>query len=127
VNNAPARQVIRKVPPRRLAAIKTLNRDDWRVRLGSVLAKICSQLLKLQFQLIDKPLAALGARAEHLALHLCDHQLKVLDHRHSARQLRARLDQRYLQRILVVGKIRSRVHAQYCSTIALIRGIKSDA
>jgi hypothetical protein len=99
----------------------TLNCDARRLRLSSVLANTCSQLLKLQFQLIDEPLAALRARAEHLALHLGDHQLKVLDHRHSTRQLRARLDQRYLQRILVVGKIGSRVHAQHCSTIALIR------
>jgi hypothetical protein len=58
VNDARARQVIRKVAPRRLAALKTLNGDDWRFRLGSVLASICSQLLELQFQLIDEPLAA---------------------------------------------------------------------
>jgi len=42
VNDAPTRQVIRKVPPRRLVAIKTLNRDDRRFRLGSVLANTCS-------------------------------------------------------------------------------------
>src|SRR5262249_39801783 len=77
---------------------------------------------------IEEPLAALGARAEHLALHLGDHQLKVLDHRLGAGQLGARLDQRCLERILVVGKkIGSCGHAQHCSTIALIRGMESDA
>jgi hypothetical protein len=37
--------------------------------------------LELQFHLIDEPLAAFGARSEHLALHLGDHQLQMLDQR----------------------------------------------
>ncbi len=82
-------------------------------------------ILKLQFQLLDEPLAALRARTEHLALHLGDHQLKMRNHRFGAGQLGARVDQRGLQRILVVGDmIGSRDHAQHRSTIALIRGIK---
>ena len=120
---------IGKVPPRRLAPREALQPAT---RAASALAVILrrsrGQFLELQFQLIDEPLAALGARSEHLALHLGDHQLKVLDQRLGARQLGARLDQRRLQRILVVGKmIGSRDHAQHSSTIALIRAHKSDA
>ena len=37
------------------------------------------QFLELQFHLVEKPLAAPGARPEHLALHLGDYQLKVFD------------------------------------------------
>jgi hypothetical protein len=119
----------REVPPRRrLAMRKSSNLDARRLNLGGILAEAGSQFLKLQFHLIEEPLAALGARAEHLALHLGDHQLKVLDHRLGAGQLCARLDQRCLERILVVRKkIGSCGHAQHCSTIALIRGAKSDA
>ena len=91
---------------------------------GLVLAGRRGQFLKLQFQLIDEPLAALGARTEHLALHLGDHQLQVLDQRLRARELGARLDQRRLQRIVVVGKmIGCPSHGGDTSTIALIRAI----
>jgi hypothetical protein len=51
--------------------------------------------------------------------------LKVRDHCFGAGQLGARLEQRCLQRILVVGEmIGSRNHAQHAGTIALIRGNK---
>jgi hypothetical protein len=59
---------------------------------------------------------ALGARAEHRPLHLGDHQLQVLDHRLGAGQLGARLEQRRLQGILVVGDI-GRRHERNCITI----------
>jgi hypothetical protein len=55
--------------------------------------------------LIEQALAALRARAKHLALHLGDHQLKVLDQRLGAGQLGVRLDQRRLQRLLVIRKM----------------------
>jgi hypothetical protein len=51
---------------------------------------------ELQFQLIDEPLAALGARTELLALHLRDYQLQMRDQRLRTRELGARLDL-YLQ------------------------------
>jgi hypothetical protein len=78
----------------------------------------------LQLQLIDAPLAALGARTEYLALHLRDHQLQVLDQRFRARELGARLDQRRLQRSCVLGKmIRCPNHDCDTSTITLIRAM----
>jgi hypothetical protein len=50
--------------------------------------------LELQFQLIDEPLTALGARAVLLAPHLRDHQLQMVDQRLRAHELGLRLDQR---------------------------------
>jgi len=57
-------QVVGKVPPRRLAPHEALNRNSCRLRPGSVLAVRRSQFLKLQFHLIEEPLAPLGARVE---------------------------------------------------------------
>jgi hypothetical protein len=73
VNDPTARQIGRKVPPRRLAPGKALHLDTRRLRLRLILSRCRGQLLELQFQLIDEPLAALRARTEHLALHLRDH------------------------------------------------------
>jgi len=66
------------------------------VLLGLDLVFSCrrSQFLQLQFHLVEQPLAALRARAEVLALHLGDYQLKMLDQRRRTGELRARLDQR---------------------------------
>jgi len=76
--------------------------------------------------LIDKSLTALGARPEHLALHLRDHQLQVLDQRLGAGELGACFDQRRLERIFVVRKMISRrPHELDCSTIAADSQIKS--
>jgi hypothetical protein len=94
------------------------------LRLRLILSRCRGQLLELQFQLIDQPLAALGARTEHLALHLCDHQLQVLNQRLGAHQLGTRLDQRRLQRGGILGKMIGTLdHARDTSTIALIRAI----
>ncbi len=124
MNEAAARQLIGNVAPRRLAPREALNLDLRRLGLDGILCGRRGQFLELQFQLIDQPLTALGARPEHLALHLGDHQLQVLDQRLSARELGARLDQRRLQCILVVGKmIRGPSHDFHCSTITPIRAI----
>src|ERR1700730_13733532 len=68
MNNAPTRQIGRKAAPRRLAPREAPHLDARRFCLGLVLSQCCGQLLQLQFQLIDEPLAALGARTELLAL-----------------------------------------------------------
>ena len=104
VNNPPTRQIGRKVAPRPLAPREALHVDARRLSLRLVLARRRSQLLELQFQLIYEPLAALGTRTEHRALHLLDHQLQVRDQRFRARQLGARLYQRRLQRRRVLGR-----------------------
>src|SRR6266849_10453640 len=52
VNDTPARQVIGKIPPRRLAPRKATNLDARGLQLGSILAEPRSKLLKLQFHLI---------------------------------------------------------------------------
>jgi hypothetical protein len=75
VNDPTARQIGRKVPPRRLAPREALHLDVRRLRLRLILSRCRGQPLELQFQLIDEPLAAFRARTEHLALHLGDHQL----------------------------------------------------
>jgi hypothetical protein len=109
-------------------AHEALHGDARCVRLGLVLARRRGQFLKLQFQLVDEPLAALGARTELLALHLGDHQLKVLDQRLRSHELGARLDQRRLQRVGIFGKVIScPSHRGDTSTIALIRCDKSCA
>ena len=105
VNDAPARQIGGKVAPRRLTPREALHLDVLRLRLRLFLALGRSQLLELQLQLINEPLTALGARTEHLALHLFDHQLLVLDHRLRARELGARLNQCCLQRSDLFGKM----------------------
>ena len=87
VDNPPARQIGGKVPPRRLLPREALHLDARRLRLRLILPRSRGQLLELQFHLVDQPLAALRARTEHLALHLGDHQLQVLDQRLFARGL----------------------------------------
>jgi hypothetical protein len=124
VNDAPTRQIGRKVAPRRRATLEAPYLDGLRLGFRRVLSGSRSQLLELQFQLIDEPLAALGARTEPLALHLGDHQLQVLDQRLRAGELGARLDQRRLQRVGVIGKvIGSPGHDCDASIITLIRAI----
>ncbi len=86
VDDAPARQIGGKVAPRRLAPREALHLDARRLGLRLILSRSRGELLELQFQLIDEPLAALGARTEHLALHLRDHQLQMLDQRLGARR-----------------------------------------
>jgi hypothetical protein len=49
-----------------------------------ILCGSCFQLLKLQFQLIDQPRAALGGDAVFVAPQLGDLQLQFLDHRFRA-------------------------------------------
>jgi hypothetical protein len=109
VNNAPAWQIGGKVAPRRLAPREALHLHPR--RLGLILPRSRGELLELQFQLIDHSLTALGARPEHLALELGDHQLQVLDQGLRAGELGACLDQCRPQRIHVVGElVRCRRH-----------------
>ena len=120
MNDAPARQVIGKVAARLRAPHELLRR--FAGGPGFLLARRCGQFFKLEFELIDQALAALGARAEQLALHLGDHQLQVLDQGLGAGQLGARLDQRGFQRILVVrNMINCRRHKLIESQSSLIR------
>lgn len=133
MNDPPARQICGEVASRRRAPRKTLHLDARRLGLRLILARGRRQLLKLQFQLIDEPLAALGARSEHLALHLGDHQLKVLDEGVGAGELGVRFgelgmrfDERRLERIHVVGELfRCRRHERNCTTNNVIRASKS--
>ncbi len=97
--------MIGKVPPCRLAPHEALDLDARRLDLRLVFRCGRGQLLELQLHLIDEPLAALGARTEHLALHLGDHQLQLLDQRLGAHEFGARFDQRRLQRNRVLGKM----------------------
>ena len=106
MNDAPARQVIGKVAARLRAPHELLRR--FAGGAGFLLARRCGQFFKLEFELIDQALAALGARAEQLALHLGDQQLQMFDQSLGAGQLGARLDQCSLQRILVFGNVISR-------------------
>ena len=105
VNDAPPRQVIGKVPARRWAPREALNPDAGALRLGLILSRRRNQFLELQLHLVDQPLATLGARTEALALHLGDHQLKMLDQRRRAGEPGARFRQRRLERIYVVGEL----------------------
>src|SRR5882724_7876600 len=100
----------------------TMRRYAGRLARGRILARGRRQFLELQFQLIEQALAALGTRAEQLALHLGDHQLQVLDQGLGAGEFGARLDQRSLQRILVVrNMINCRRHKSIESQSPLIR------
>ena len=126
VNDAPSRQVSREVPACRRPPHEALNLDTGRLCLGLVLAGRRGQFLELQLHLVEQPLAALGARAEELTLHLGDHQLKMLDQRHGAGQLGARFRQRRLQRIHVVGqRIRRVRHARMESRDAALVTLRS--
>ena len=126
VNNPSARQIGRKVAPRPRAPREALHVDARRLGLRRVLARRRRQLLELQFQLINEPLAALGARTKHRALHLLDHQLQMRDQRFRARQLGTRLNQRRLQRRRVLGKmIRRLSHDRDDSTVTPICAINS--
>jgi hypothetical protein len=93
VNDAPARQIGRKVAPRRRPPREALHLDARRPGLRLILARRRSQLLKLQLELIEQTLAALRAWTKNLPLHLGDHQLQMLDQRLCADELGARLDQ----------------------------------
>jgi hypothetical protein len=73
--------MFRKIPTHSLAPREALNLDARCLGLRLIFPLSRSQLFELQFHLIDQPLAALAARTEHLALHLGDHQLQMLDQR----------------------------------------------
>ena len=75
MNDAPPWQMVRKVAARRLAPGEACT---WTLAASALLslARSCGKLLELQFRLIEKPLTALGARAEHLALHLGNRQCR---------------------------------------------------
>src|SRR4051812_37135811 len=62
------------------------------------------QFVELQLQLVEQSLAALRAWPEVLALHLRNRELELLDQRLRAGELRARLDQRCLERFHVIGE-----------------------
>jgi hypothetical protein len=122
MDDTPARQIGGKVAPSGRAPREATHLDARRLGLGLILCSGRGQFLELQFQLIDEPLAARRTRTEHLALHLRDHQLQVLDQRMGTSELGARLDQSRLQRGHVVGKLFGALsHARDTSTIALIR------
>ena len=122
MHNPPAWQVIGEVPPCCPASSEAMHLDPRRLSLLLILPGSRTELLELQFQLIDEPLAALGARTKHLPLHLGDHQLQVLDQCLGTNELGARLDQCRPQRKGVVGQMISALdHARDSSTIALIR------
>jgi hypothetical protein len=125
MDNPPTRQVIGKVPPRTVAPREALNLDVCGRGFGRFFPGRCGQFLKLQLHLIDQTLAALGSRAKSLALHLGNHQLKMLDHRLRTRELGARFDQRCFERFYIVGKlVRGRRHGGNCTTIDVIRRSK---
>ena len=68
MHDAPARQVDREFPAR-LGPREALHRDAGRLGLlGYILAGRRGEFLQLQFQLIERALAALRARAKQLAL-----------------------------------------------------------
>ena len=128
MDDTPARQIGGKVAPRGRAPREATHLDARRLGLGLILCSGRGQFLELQFQLIDEPLAALGARTELVTLHLDDHQLQVLNQRSRSHELGARLDQRCLQRVGIFGKMIScPSHRGDTSTIALIRANKSCA
>jgi hypothetical protein len=81
-----------EVPARRRAPREARDCDLHRRGLRVILRDCRGQLLELQLQLIEEPLATLGARTEHLALHLGDHHLQLLDQRLGAHQPGARFD-----------------------------------
>jgi hypothetical protein len=90
--------------------------------LASSFAGRRGQFLQLQFELIEQSLAALRARAEQLSPHLGDHQLQMFDQSFGAGQLRARLEQSSLQRVLVFRKLIScRCHTAIRSQSSVIR------
>ena len=103
-HDAPARQVVGKIAAR-LGPREALHRNTGGLGLGLSLARRGRQFFELQFELIDQALTAFGARAEQLALHLGDQELQVLDQGLGTRQLGAGLDQRSLQRIVIVGNM----------------------
>jgi hypothetical protein len=93
-----------QVAARRLGAGEALHLDAGSFHLGSILGRCSGQFLELQLHLIEQALGALGARAEQLALHLRDQELQMFDQCLGAGELGARLDQRGLERIGVIGK-----------------------
>ena len=121
VHDPSTRQMVREVPTCGLASRKALNLDRRAIGLGLVFAHRRGQLLELEFQLIEQTLTALRARSIHRALHLRDHQLKMLDQRFRTRQPGACFDQRGLERIGVVG---NRIH-RHAPTGSQYRAIRS--
>jgi len=104
MHDAPARQMIGETPPRRRPPQMTSNGiGPLRFDLG--LARFRDHVFELQFQLIEQALASLRAWAVYLALHLRDHQSKVLDQGFRTEHLRAHLDERRLQRVIVFRKV----------------------
>jgi len=104
MNDTPARQMVGKIATR-LGPREALRRYAGRLARGLSLARRSRQFFELQFELIDQALTAFGARTEQLALHLGDQELQVLDQGLGAGQLGAGLDQRSLQRIVIVGNM----------------------
>ena len=116
VDDAPARQVLGKVPTRRRAPREAFNPNTVRLRSRPLLRRRRRQLLELQLQLVEQTLAALGARPVKLAPKLGDQQLLMRDQRLGARQFGACLNQRHLQCIRIVKVIGALAHAHHCST-----------
>ena len=125
MDHAPAWQMLGEVPPRGCASREALNLDGCCRRPGRILRRLRGQFLELQFELIEKPAAAFRARAEHLPPHLGNDQLKMRDHHLGPGQLGARLDQRRLQRVLVVRKMIGCPHKRNCITMQRDSQIKS--
>jgi transposase InsO family protein len=94
-----------------------------RLGLRLILSSFRRQLLELQFQLIDEPLAAFRARAEHLALHLGDHSCRCSISASASRSLARVSIRRRFQNSSVIGKrIDALDHARDSSTIKLGNG-----
>ncbi len=104
MHDAPAGQMIGEIPPRRRPPQMASHRIG-PLRFGLCLARFRDHVFELQFQLIEQALAALRARAVYLALHLRDHQSKVLDQGFRTEHFRAHLDEGGLQRVIVFGKL----------------------
>ena len=104
MHNAPAWQMVGKVAPR-VRPPRVALHGIGPLRFGLCLARFHDHVFELQFQLIEQTLAALRARAVYLALHLRDHQSKVLDQGFRTEHLRAHLDERDLERVIVFGKL----------------------
>jgi len=125
MDHPPTRQVIGKIPSRPLGPREALNLDAGALGFGGLFPRSRGQFLELQLHLIDQALAALGTRTERFALHLGNHELKMLDHCLGARQPGVRFGQRRLERFHVIGKlIRCRRHRHKCTTIEVIRRSK---
>jgi hypothetical protein len=84
-----ARQMRRQGTADRLGARASVARLGGRFRVrGLRLGGLGLKLLKLQLELVQEPAAALGGRAEAVALQLGNQQLEVCDHRFRTRSPR---------------------------------------